>query len=291
MIETEQREATTTGLERLHDTVGVRLMRKEGMSEPEIIEAIRAGLPPDPTRENPRCDGQWHVWYEGLAPQAARCNCAGRVDGQARHWAERLRKMQDRLGHAYTWEAFDRDSEPEAFPLAETIRATWGAGGYLTGGTGNGKTHLLKALVYEALKQRKRVEFVHGVYLARMFQAANNNYSETSQAARLQIAALASVSVLAIDDLGSHPDGNETFEAEFQLLLDSLPETSTLLISTNLSPVAKKGGAGERENSDLERKVGTKNASRIGGRCALLRFIGRDRRAKAGSKALAERQP
>lgn len=211
------------------------------------------------TREHPQCVDGFHVFTENSAPKAVPCNCA-----RKNPWDLRLAKLQDKLGKGYTWEALDRARQPEAYDLLARVVAEWPCGALLTGPTGTGKTHAVKALVYEATKRQKKAEFIHAGHLARTFAEACG-FDGTADEARERLETLKKADVLVVDDLGSQrATESNLFQEQFQLLVDEA--RGLLFITTNDKP------------EDMRNKLGAKVLSRIGERCARIDFRGLDQR-------------
>jgi DNA replication protein DnaC len=214
------------------------------------------------TKEHPHCDGSWHVWHDakGLV-WTQRCNCEG-LDS----WGRLLARTAERLGGNYTWDRFDWRLQPQLKTVAEALRTKWHTGVYLEGPRGTGKTHLVTALVYEAIKQHLKADLIHCIVLSDLF-SQSQGFGDGREDAREKIEKLCHQDVLVLDDLGAQRhDKSGVFREQLQLLLDTFK--GTLLLTTNLS------------DADMFERIQGPNISRLAGRCVRWKTQGQDQRGR-----------
>lgn len=233
--------------------------------------------------EQPYCDGTHHQrWVDGFL-FASRCNCSGK--GPA---VDAALALDRRFGNREDGARFDFDhfqphnqSLTEALQKIRWIASTWSLGAVLWGDTGSGKTHLARALCYEAAAQRKRADIVSSPSLQKWFRDSQG-YEDIALDARAILDKLKATSLLVIDDLGTERKGAEApsdiWLREFKEFLDSF--RGVLIVTMNLNP---KGNL-----SDI---VGEKSKSRISELCGAVHLDAPDyrgHRAKQNAAALAD---
>ena len=203
------------------------------------------------------------------------------------------RKLREKIGlggeKKETFETFD----PEVFPeekipgqeftqreimrLYRTVCEKWANeypdGQYrdlvLTGGTGLGKTFLLRAMA-ERLIERDRNVLIISAY--RMLEMLRKSYFDNEQGA----SELLDADILMIDDLGSEPlMQNITVEQLFNLLNERQNRGLSTVISTNLDMARFRERYTERIASRL----------RDSRRCKVINLLGKDIRTGGSLKA------
>lgn len=138
----------------------------------------------------------------------------------------------------------------------------------LTGGTGLGKTFLLRAMA-ERLIERDRNVLVISAY--RMLEMLRKSYFENDDSA----AELLDAEILMIDDLGSEPlMQNVTIEQLFYLLNERQNRGLSTVISTNLDMAKFRERYTERIASRLRDS-----------RCKVISLLGKDIRIEESRKA------
>ena len=138
----------------------------------------------------------------------------------------------------------------------------------LTGGTGLGKTFLLRAMA-ERLIERDRNVLIISAY--RMLEMLRKSYFENDDSA----AELLNAEILMIDDLGSEPlMQNVTVEQLFNLLNERQNRGLSTVISTNLDMAKFRERYTERIASRLRDS-----------RCKILNLLGKDIRIEESRKA------
>ena len=138
----------------------------------------------------------------------------------------------------------------------------------LTGGTGLGKTFLLRAMA-ERLIERDRNVLIISAY--RMLEMLRKSYFENEDSA----SELLNAEILMIDDLGSEPlMQNVTVEQLFNLLNERQNRGLSTVISTNLDMAKFRERYTERIASRLSDS-----------RCKILNLLGKDIRIEESRKA------
>lgn len=138
----------------------------------------------------------------------------------------------------------------------------------LNGGTGLGKTFLLRSMA-ERLIERGQDVLIISAY--RMLEILRKNYFENDNSA----AELQEIDILMIDDLGSEPlMQNVTVEQLFNLLNERQNRRLSTVISTNLDMARFKERYTERIASRLRDK-----------HCKILTLMGKDIRTGGSQKA------
>lgn len=202
------------------------------------------------------------------------------------------RKLREKIGlnsgKKETFETFDLNvfpddklpgqefSQREIMRMYKTVCEKW-AGEYpdspyrdlvLTGGTGLGKTFLLRAMA-ERLIERDRNVLIISAYT--MLDMLRKSYFENDNSA----AELLETEILMIDDLGSEPlMQNVTVEQLFNLLNERQNRNLSTVISTNLDMAKFRERYTERIASRLRDS-----------KCKVLSLLGRDIRTGGALKA------
>ena len=253
----------------------------------ELLAGIRAGLKEKGYPED----------YLAPVYRCAVCRDTGRTGELIKEPCECLkkayqRKLREKIGLAgerkETFETFDLNVFPdERIPgqdftqrgIMRLYKATcekW-ANEYpdspyrdlvLTGGTGLGKTFLLRAMAERLIERDKNV-LVISAY--RMLDMLRKSYFENDGSA----AELTDAEILMIDDLGSEPlMQNVTIEQLFYLLNERQNRGLSTVVSTNLDMAKFRERYTERIASRLR-----------GDRCKILSLMGRDIRIEESRKA------
>ena len=202
------------------------------------------------------------------------------------------RKLRDRIGLAgdrkETFETFDLSVFPDekipgqAFTQREIMKMyrmtceKW-ANEYpdsqyrdlvLTGGTGLGKTFLLRAMAERLIERDKNVLIISAY---RMLEMLRKSFFENDGSAE----ELLDADILMIDDLGSEPMmQNVTVEQLFNLLNERQNRGLSTVISTNLDMAKFRERYTERIASRLRES-----------RCKILNLLGKDIRIEESRKA------
>ncbi len=202
------------------------------------------------------------------------------------------RKLRDRIGLAgdrkETFETFDLNVFPDekipgqAFTQREIMKMyritceKW-ANEYpdsqyrdlvLTGGTGLGKTFLLRAMAERLIERDKNVLIISAY---RMLEMLRKSFFENDGSAE----ELLDADILMIDDLGSEPMmQNVTVEQLFNLLNERQNRGLSTVISTNLDMAKFRERYTERIASRLRES-----------RCKILNLLGKDIRIEESRKA------
>jgi len=188
----------------------------------------------------PDCDGMVRYTVPEFGDKVFTLECP--VYKKRQQQKIREEKAQKKLGALakHSFENYDQSRNLKAYELAKKYVAhrAWKQGGWLIlhGGYGTGKTHLLSAIIHEAILAGALAEF------ANITKIAAKNFEN----AKTEIRELTSYDLVGLDDFGIEASQNWLIPHLFNLF-DELNENGKgLVMTTNLSMKELQDVLGER---------------------------------------------